>query len=489
VRPIGWTLLGLQLVAMLVFSTVQYDRYGLTNDFANYSQAWWAIAHGHLDPFSAGIGVAFWKNNAEFALWPLALLFHLYPHPVLLLWIQDVVVVTTELVALAWVQKVVRGAGPRIPSGAGPLLAIGAAVALVADPWAYETIAFDFHFEPVAALFTLLVAYDLWSGRRRRMWWWVPLALISTGLAGVYLVGVGLSGVLAGRQTRRSGVALALVGAGWFGLFSALGGIGVGGSDFTSSYGYLLGGPFGRRGPVAVVAGAVGHPGAVLHVAGSHWAVALSFLVVVGLIGLLSPWGCPMAFVVLVPNLLDAGGNGIRYGTSFQSWPALPFVLIGSVMVLVRLLERGEALRRVAAVWLALWAAVAGVFALVALPTVPRTWLWVSPPAAAALARIEPRIPADAEVIVSVPVMGRFSERTAFYGFIEDDQTIAVHRGPVVFIFSPYESFQKKLTAPGIVAASAYVETTLGARPLGSGGGVRAFAWSPPPGTTEVTLP
>src|ERR1700684_1368946 len=57
VRLVGWTMLGLQLVAILVFSTVQYSRYSLTNDFADFSQAWWGIAHGHLDPFITGLGV------------------------------------------------------------------------------------------------------------------------------------------------------------------------------------------------------------------------------------------------------------------------------------------------------------------------------------------------------------------------------------------------------------------------------------------------
>ena len=39
----------LQLVGMFVFSTLQYDRFNLTSDFAAYSQAWTAIAHGHLN--------------------------------------------------------------------------------------------------------------------------------------------------------------------------------------------------------------------------------------------------------------------------------------------------------------------------------------------------------------------------------------------------------------------------------------------------------
>ncbi len=475
---------------MLAFSTVEYHRFALTEDFASYSQAWWAIAHGDLNPYLTGLGVPFWKNNAEFAMWPLALLFEVDPHPIILLWVQDTAVVLTEVVALAWIGKAVARAGGRIPKGVGYVVALGAAVVLVADPWVYETIAFDFHFEPIAALFVVLVGYDLWSGRRRRMWWWVPLALVSTGLAALFLVGVGLSGILAGGRTRRPGALIAAVGAAWFGVFSAVGAIGDGGKTFRASYGYLAGPDHGRIGLLDVIFGALGHPGSAAHVAAVHWAVILSFLVVFGVIGLLSPWGFGMASVVLVPNILDGSGVFVRYGASFQSWPAMPFILVGSVMVLIRLFQRGEVARRVAAVTMALWAAFLVMFAVVALPGLPRAWLSVSPAAAAELARIAPRIPPGAEVVVTVPVMGRFAQRSSFYGFFEDHQTFPVDRRTVVFVFSPYEAaYQKNLTGGGLAGATRYVARRLGARALGSGAGVRAFSWSPPPGTRSVTLP
>ncbi|HEY7947875.1 MAG TPA: DUF2079 domain-containing protein [Acidimicrobiales bacterium] len=493
VRLTGRSLLGLQLVGMLVFSTVQYNRYALTIDFANYSQAWWSIAHGHLNPFIAGFGVPFWKNNAEFAMWPLALLDRVYPHPIVLLWLQDVAVVITEMVAFGWIVQVIEKARTRVPNRisrrAGVGLGLGAAVVLVAEPWVYETVAFDFHFEAFAALFVLLVGYDLWAGRNRRLWYWVPLALISSALAGVYLVGVGISGVLAGPGTRRRGAVIGAVGLAWVAALSAVGGVGAGGKTFSASYGYLLGSHHGSSGPLTVIGGALGHPGAVADMAASHWSVVLSFLVVLGLIGVLSPWGCGMAVVVLVPNVLDGSGTFIRYGASFQSWPAMPFVLVGSVTVLVRLLEGGAMARRLAAVGLALWGTLLATFALIALPTLPRAWLWVDRPAAAELARIEPEIPPNAEVVVSLPVMGRFAQRSSIYGFLKDDETVPVNRRQVVFVFSPYQSFQKILTRHGITAATGFVEHRLHGRVLGAGSGVVAVAWSPPPGTRQVTLP
>src|SRR5665213_2464401 len=133
-------------------------------------------------------------------MWPLALLSLIDPHPIMLLWVQDVTVVLTELVAFTWILRFIERQTGRMSPAAGRLLAVGAAVVLVVNPWVYDTVAYDFHFEPIAALFCVLVAFDLWGGRTRRMWWWVALALLSHVLAGTYLVGIGLSGMLAGRE-------------------------------------------------------------------------------------------------------------------------------------------------------------------------------------------------------------------------------------------------------------------------------------------------
>lgn len=297
-RWIWWTggvLLGAQLVAMVVFSTTQYSRYTLTEDFANFSQAWWAIAHGHLDPFVTGFahnrGGSFWRDNADFILYPLALLYYIDPHPIVLLWFQDLVVVLTNLVTLRWIVSVLEGATGRTAKRAVPWLILAALLALVVNPWAYETIAFDFHFEPIAALFCVLVGYNLWAGKTRRLWWLVPLALISHVLAGTYLVGIGLSAMVAGRRTRRPGAVVAAVGLTWVIVLTAVGPAGDDGQGIGASYGYLTGTHSGKTGLGDVVRGILGHPGAALHVAGSHWSVVLIILLIGGAAGLASPWG------------------------------------------------------------------------------------------------------------------------------------------------------------------------------------------------------
>jgi hypothetical protein len=293
---------------------------------------------------------------------------------------------------------------------------------------------------------------------------------------------------VAGRETRRPGALVAAVGATWVVVFNAIGAAGVKGQFVSSSYGYLVGGHRGRVGVGAIVLGALGHPAAVAHVAASHWTVVAGFVLVAGVIGLFSPWGLGMAVVVLVPNILDASGLFVRYGASFQSWPAMPFLLVGSVMVVVRLLQGGAVAHRVAVASVAGWATLLAVFACLGLPTISQ-WLYVTPSSVTELARIETVIPAQAEVIVSLPVVGRFAQRDSAYAFIRPGQTFPVDRKTVVFVLGPQAAFDTPVTQASLNRASGYVRNRLHAPVLGTGGDVRAYTWSPPPGTTHITLP
>ncbi len=262
-RSVGWALLGAQLLGMLVFSTVQYKRFTLTGDFANYSQAWWAIAHGHLDPFSTGLGVPFWKNNGEFALWPLSLLFYLHPHPVVLLWVQDIVVVVTELIVFRWILAVIEGARGRIPRHAPEGMARPSGL----PPSSWPTRASTRRspststWRPSPRCSLCWSPYDLWSRPD-------PTAVV-VGAPGADLVRCGWD-IPPGRRhvgcpcrwtdptsrcRDRRGVGLV-----WVVALNAIGGVGVGGRTFTSSYGYLVGPHNLRIGVVDVVLGAFGHP-------------------------------------------------------------------------------------------------------------------------------------------------------------------------------------------------------------------------------------
>ena len=52
-RRVGVGLLAVQLVVMVALSIALYRRFDLTQDYAQYAQAWYAIAHGHLNPYDS----------------------------------------------------------------------------------------------------------------------------------------------------------------------------------------------------------------------------------------------------------------------------------------------------------------------------------------------------------------------------------------------------------------------------------------------------
>lgn len=489
---VGRGLLGLQLAGMVLFSSYQYGRFALTKDFATYSQAWRAIGRGHLDPWSTVLGIRFWRNDSEFAIWALSPLYHLFSNPVLLLWLQDAVVVATELVALGWIIELLGQSA--LSRRSANLVTAGVVAVVLVDPWAYETIAFDFHVTVFAAFFALLVGRDLWAGRTKRLWWWVPLALASEALGGVYLVGVGISGLAAGRRTRRTGILLIGVGLAWVSFLGHVHGAGLGGLGLDRWYGYLVGPHHGHLSALDVVLGTVRHPSAALRMLGSRWVVVLKFLVVAGLVGILSPWGFGPALVVFVPSALNADPFFLRILASFQSWPAIPFVLVGSVMVFLRLVAPASRWRVAGLGGIAVWALLLAQAALQALPSMPASWVAVSAPAAARLAAVQRATSIGTEVVASNGVMGRFGARPYAYalgsvpGRAMFDATLApipVKSSTVLFVITPDQG-TGELPRRESEAALRYVEDRLHARVLVASDGVYALTWSPPPGTDHV---
>jgi uncharacterized membrane protein len=490
-RTVGLVLLGLQLIAMLAFSTVQYRRFALSNDFGTYSQAWWSIAHGHLSPWGSLIRTSFWRDNAEFAMWPLALVYYIVPNPIVLLWIQDILVVLTGFVAFSWALDVIgrSGMSPRSRN----ILALGVGAAIALNPWAYNTIAYDFHVETVFALFVVLAGRDLWAGRYRRLWLWVTLAVLSDVLGALCIAGVGAAGLVAGRQTRKHGAALVIVGIAWVAFVSSVHGAGVAGRIPDTAYAYLAPGHVGHLTVVSIVAGALRHPAAVLHMVSLRWLTVFEFLVTLGLVGCISPWGFGVAAVVFVPTILSTDHGFLNLLFSFQSWPALPFVLVGSTMLISRWLPRPGLPRRVAQLAACLWAGCLAVIAFIALPAVPKAWIPVDSTAAAALAQALQATPASAEVIASQGLVGRFAQRDHVYPYVwtfgagQTTRTYPINSHLVVFIISAQEG-TFLIPRKEASAAVAYVEKA-GAKPALFRGGISVLRWVPPRGTLSITLP
>lgn len=476
VRRIGYVVLGVQLACFLAWSTLLYSRFALTSDFAADNQAWFLIAHGRFDPYSTVQGYPAWRDHSEFLLWPLALLYWVWPHGVTLLWLQDLCVVGAEAVAFTWLCEL---AGRRQPGKDAAWLAGAGLVLLVADPWTWWAVSYDFHIQMVAILFAALLARDLANGRRRA-WVWVAPLLSCGDVAATYLAGIGLGGVLAGRRWRVTGVDMACLGVLATLVITLVNGNQGSGLEVyayltgTRSHGSSL--SFGM-----LVKGIVTHPLLVLRTLWAKRVDILANLAPAGLLGLVDLWVLPLMLVVLLANALYFGLEIAE--PVFQNVPVYVLLPVGTVAVLGRLMmrHRGTALLLTgllvaqAVGWAAVWA-----------PRVPGQWLRESPAVAATLASIDARIPASAEVVASQEVVGRFSGRADVRALFRP-ATVNVS-GLTWFVITPSVGIEPQSTASAM-ALIGELAGPLRATLVTHANGVWAFRWRPPPGVHRVLVP
>ena len=478
VRRAGYAVLAVQLGCICAWSAVLYHRYALTFDFAVYHQPWYLIAHGHLDPYSSVSKLPFWRNDAEFALWPLAALYWVWPHDVVLLWAQDAGVVAAEAQAFGWLCDL---AGRWRAGRDGALLAGTGLILLAANPWIWWAVSFDYHEECLAIPFAVLLARDLARGRRR-MWLWLAPILAAGAPAATYVVGVGLGGVVAGRRRARlTGALLALAGVAYSALIVAL--HADAGAPLTRHYGYLVAGAAGSQLTTgALVKGLARHP---LNVIRALWAKrvdVLANLAPASLAGLGYLRLAPLMLVVLLANTLSSGARFAE--PLFQTLPVYVLLPVGTVAVLAWLAARHRRTALVLAGLLVVqalgWAAVWG-------PRTPSQWLRVSGPAAAELAAVQARIPASAEVIASQGVVGRFSGRTDVHELAHTGSSpITSH--DVWFVITPVAGVELEPVA-GALALIGKLAGPLHATLVAHGHGVWAFRWHPPPGLRTLRIP
>ncbi len=482
VRRIGYTFLGLQLACFLTWSTVLYHRFALTWDFSAYHQAWYLIAHGNFDPYNSVESQQFWRNDSEFGIWPLAPLYWLWPHDMLLLWLQDIGVAGAEVVAFTWICEV---ASDRHRERDAAWLAGAGLVLLVANPWIWWAISFDVHMQPLVITFVVLLARDMARGRRRA-WAWVAPILAGGAPSATFVVGIGLGGVLAGRRSRMPGTAMALLGCGYSLLIVLVhGDLGV---PLAAHYGYLVtgAGAGSHANPslsfVALVTGIATHPVRVLLVLWTKKTDIIANLAPACFLGLGSLVMLPLALVVLLANNLS---RGVLFAEPlFQSLPIYLLLPVSTVAALGWLARRR---RRTAAVVTGLvvvqalcWAAVWG-------PRTPGQWLRVPATTAATLAGIAARIPNSAEVIASQGVVGPFSGRTDVRQVLGDG-TVEIARREIWFIIVPIEGIELQSTA-GAMALIGELAGPLHATLVTHANGVWAFRWRPPPSVHAIAMP
>ena len=478
VRTIGYAVLGLELIAFLAWSAILYDRFAVTFDFATYSQPWFLIAHGNLDPYSTLGGIPFWQSDSEFVPWLLAPLYWVWHNDMLLLWLQDISVVGAEAVAFTWIYELARR---RCQDRDAAWLAGLGLVLLVANPWIWWTVSFDVHEEPLVIGFTVLLAWDLARGKRRA-WAWVVPVLAGGAPSATYLIGIGAGGMLADRRSRLTGAAMMLVGIGYTVLVVLV--HGDAGVPLPRHYGYLATAngyvPAGLT-FASLVKGMASHP---LRMLGTLWAKrmdGIANLAPAGLLGIAAPIVLPLTLLILFENNLSAG---LEFSApSFQSLPIYVLLPVGTVAVLGSAAQRHRRIVPLLGCLLMAqtlgWAAVWGT-------RTPTQWLRVPGPTASTLAGIEARIPASAEVIASQGTVGRFSRRTHVYALYAPGPLPV--SGETWFIITPQVGIETLSTASSMALINE-LTGPLNATLISHADGVWAFRWSPPPGVRTVTVP
>jgi len=486
VRRAGYGVLGLQFIGLVIWSHVLASRFALTWDFSIYHQAWWLIGAGHLNPFDTLNGFPFWQNHGEFLLWPLAVVGKVWPHAVTLLWVQDAATVGAEAVAFGWLCDFAVAREPQPMRTRWPALLAGVGIALlVADPWIYWALSFDFHLEMVAILFAALAARSIYRDpASRRVWLWVALTLASGDVATTYLLAIGVTAAIIGKRWRRTGLLVTAAALAWAVLLVAIGA--NKGSGLESGYGYLAVAA-GTAAPVSldlsqIVLGLLLHP---LRVVDTLWSRRLDIYGAVapgGLIGFAFPWVIVAAALVVVENGLNDYAGFIVPG--FQD--ALLFVLVpvGTVALIALLARRHP---RFAGVVTLVVAANALAWGTVWIPRTASQWLRVSPAAAQTLDSARGMIPSGAEVIASQGITGRFSGRRWNYAVIAPT-SLPVHTSPVWVIVAPRQGIET-VTVGMSYAFISELAGPLHARLELHRSGIWVFRWVPAPGTRSLLVP
>jgi len=442
--------------AMLVArSRSQWDDFSLTVDFAVFHQAWWLLGHGHLSPFDTIGGHPFWKDQFNLTFWPLGLLFAVSHSSFTLLVVQDVTIALASLVAGWWVCDAVeaRLRGRRL-TGLAVILATTAA--LVLDPWAFETAYFDYHAEPLAALFLLLAGRAIWRGRRVSPYVWGLLAMASCTAGATLAFGLGVGAAATGSGRWRRGLALAGMAVAFTALVVVLGA--NSGTLLGPTYGYLAGPKAignGLSAALAIAGGVLAHPGTAWHMLWSRRSALSVIFTAGGVLGVLSGWGAGVALVDVLTNGLNSAPSFTSLiSGGFQNLPAVLFVIVGSALAVCWLAERERTFllarkarplrwtgRRAGSV-VAVLAGLAALSTAVVLAArddgaMTATWLRVPPASARQLDAILRQVPTGWEVAASQGIAGRFGGRSEVYAYEAANQTVALGTARVLFVLAP----------------------------------------------------
>jgi hypothetical protein len=518
---VGLFIFLVELIAFCIWNEIEVKRFALSADFAAYLQGAFLFGHGHLSPESTsyfrtlidGQPQSAWGNAGEFFMVPLGILYRIWPHVVLLKWVQSLALVAAQAIAFTWMCELVAARnGPDASVRSGVWLAIVGLILLVANPWFIWASSFDVHSEPYAVPFVIAAARDIYYGRGRA-WIWAICAMLCSAVGITYVVATCVSLALTSRRRARPALRIALLGLVYFVVLRACGYLNlVGPSTFKSIINGGAGGAYGERyvvngvkhytigpngditligrqeiGPTygQLLRTVITHPFNVVKALWVNHQNMWGTVSAGGLIGLL--W---LPVTVPVVDVLFQGGFVRGFSLpSFQNIILAGLIAVGTVAVLISLSQRLRGRRQ----WIV--AVLGGVLAVNTLlwgvvwfPDITKQWLDIDPPAASQLAHDQRLIGPNDEVLASQGVVGAFGARQWAYSVNTLPDTIEVSPGRRVwFILAPYEGIET-LDPTDTIEVISQLRTHPGVRLVNQRAGVWLFEWTPPRGVHRLTL-
>lgn len=339
-----WIAFGLVALAVLAYSIyfslylVAKQNAFMTNgeDLGIMDQAIWNLLHGSMlhqticnsisDTNCYGLsGINRFAIHFEPILFPISLLYLIWPDPKILMILQVVIVASGAFPAFWLARLRLRNAWAAIPF----------ALLYLLDPTQQFSVNFDFHAVTLTTALLLFAIYFLYV--RKTFWFFVFVVLClacKEEIAGV-IVMVGLWTLLLQRRWR--------VGLGLIALAFCWTGVGVLIVHYSSPLGYsLLASRYSYlgKGPVQIALNILTHPVQIFkdHVLEPYHMLYLrKLLAPTGYLPLLAPWVLALAIPTLALNMLSSTTNMIsgNYQYNAEIIPILIFASIEATVLIV----------------------------------------------------------------------------------------------------------------------------------------------------------
>ena len=387
----------IQLIGLVIFSHLQASHFNLEQDFAQFGQGIFKIAHGDFSAFIDFKGRNFYRDHGFFFIYLISPLWYIWPHPELLLWIQDVFILIAELVAFDWIKKIVFESKGTLCKFDSKLILLFSSILLSANPFVAWTAANDFHVEVFSTVFLILITRSLYLSSDFYLFW--LFLLLTTGNVGIsYAFGICLTILLIKRRISRELIFSSLITVFGSVLFSVIH------ADMGSSfagYRYFSHNNLTPHSMFQVAKNMITQPFKVLKEVTSKSTSIWAMFSSAGLLGVFSPWVGGVVLVVFVESATSSGALTTP-SYSFQNFVIFVFLPVGWCLSVKKLIIWN---RRLGLYAISLTMCIAIGWTMIWLPETTHRWITTPETASSTLRQISSQIPASDELVVSQGVI------------------------------------------------------------------------------------